>query len=129
MNNEQEILERLERIEQKENRRMVYARIQLVLVSLLVIGIVVILCVALPKLQALYVEADAAIAQARGIMTETEGALAEIDWSKFKDLDIEGLNTAIANLNNVVAAVEEKVAELQDTFSSIGQMFGKWFGN
>lgn len=129
MNNEQEILERLARIEENENRRMVFARIQLALVSLLVIGIVVILCVSLPKLQELYVQADAAISQAQGIMTETEGALKEMDWSRFKDLDIEGLNTAIANLNKVVAAIEEKAADMQETFDSVSQFFGQWFGN
>lgn len=129
MNNEQEILERLTRIEEKESRRMVYAKIQLALVSLLVIGIVVILCVALPKLQDLYVQADAALTQAQNIMTETEGALTEMDWSKFKDLDIEGLNTAIANLNSAVESVQEKAAEIQGMFDSISQWFGQLFGN
>ena len=129
MENEREVIERLERIETKENQRLLMAKIQLALVAVLVIGIAVALCVVLPKANDLYVQASAAITQAQGIMIETEGALTQMDWSQFQELDIEGLNTAIANLNAAVTAMQEKAAEVQAVFEAISQFFSQWFGN
>lgn len=137
MENERELIERLERIEAKENQRLLLGKIQLALVAVLVIGITVMLCIVLPKANDLYVQTTTAVTQAQGIMAETEGVLAEIDWEKFKDidfskfndLDIEGLNKAISNLNDAVTAVQEKAAETQKIFDAISQWLGQLFGN
>ena len=150
MDNERELVERLEGIEAKEDRRLLLAKIQLALVAILVVGLGILACVVLPK--ALYGEADAAIAQMQRIMSETEGVIAEIDWDKFKeidfskfndidldkfneidfsklnDLDIDELNTAIKNLNDAVEAVQKKAAEMEKAFDSMGKWFGQIFG-
>lgn len=145
MENERDLIERLERIEAKENQRLLLGKIQLALVAVLVVGLAVVLCIVLPKANDLYMQTTAAVTQAQNIMAETEGVLTEIDWEKFKeidfskfnevdfskfnDLDIEGLNTAINNLNEAVKAVQEKAAETQKVFESISQWFGQLFGN
>ena len=152
MENERELIERLERIEAKENRRLLLAKIQLALIAVLVIGFVVALCVVLPKANDLYVQTTAAVTQAQNIMAETEGALSEIDWDKFKDidfskfndidfdklneidfsklneLDMDELNTAIKNLNDAVEAVQKKAAEMEEAFDAMGKWFGQIFG-
>ena len=152
MDNERELMERLEGIEAKEDRRLLLAKIQLALVAILVVGLGILACVVLPKAKELYEEADAAIAQMQRIMSETEGVIAEIDWDKFKeidfskfndidldkfneidfsklnDLDIDELNTAIKNLNDAVEAVQKKAAEMEKAFDSMGKWFGQIFG-
>ncbi len=108
--NEREMMERLERIEEKERRRVLYGKLQLILIAAAVIALAVVIGIALPKAQELYTQGKAVLGQAGEMMDSVQPVLDQVDFSKLEKLeglDVDGLNRAIEGINQAMERMEK----------------------
>ena len=113
MNQEQEIFERLGRIEKLERRRMVFS----VFGVLLTLVIAVVLVATIARVAPMVNDVYAQIQPALGNIEEMTDSLSEVDWSQLnqlEELDIGELNQAITTLNDAVAALENAFEPIRD---------------
>lgn len=118
MNNEQEILTRLERIEKLEKRRMIFSVISVVLTLTITVVLVATIARVMPMVNEVYTQIEPAL----GNIEKLSDSLAEVDWSqlnKLEDLDVAQLNQAITNLNKAVEGLENAFAPIKEFFGKL----------
>ena len=119
MNNEQEILARLGRIEQMEKRRTAFAVLGTVLSLIAVAAVLWTVFTVVPMVEDVYTQIQPAL----GNVEKMTDSLSQVDWSqlnKLEDLDVAELNQAITNLNAAVEALENAFAPIRDF---VGKLF------